>query len=149
VEYVCPVCKGEGITKANVQKKIYTVKCPECMGWRHLYKKLFTVKPIKVKELNIQVFSKTHWLAVYKLSGDKLLYKILYEEVKNNKRRFYTDNKYSVYPTMKDARSYANKENKKLEALEKKERDDDAKRDLEEHDVMYGKKQLNEVEVIA
>lgn len=136
MEYTCPVCKGEGITKANVQKKIYTVKCPECIGWRHLYKKLFTVKPIKVKELNIQVFGKTHWVAVYKLSNDKLLY----EKVRSNKRRFYTDNVYSVYPTIKDARNFADKENKELEVLEKKTQDNDAKRDLGEHDIMYGKK---------
>lgn len=134
LKYDCPVCKGEGITEANVAKKIYTVKCPECMGWRHLYRTVFTVKAVKVKALSIQVFSKTLWVATYKLSNDKNLY----EELKNNKRRFYAEKiNYSVFLKRNDACDYAKKENKELEVLEEHQRKNNAKRDLAEQEVMY------------
>lgn len=133
-EYNCPVCHGKGITEANVAKKVYTVKCPECCGWRHLWKKVYTVKAVKIEEIEAKVTSKTSWIVTYKLSNARYLY----EELKDGKKRFYTDtDQYKVFASKKEAMAYAKKANKKAKADWEEEQKNDAKRDLEEQEAMY------------
>lgn len=132
-EYKCPICHGEGITEANVAKKIYTVKCPECCGWRYLWEKVFTVKAVKIKELEVKVLSKTSWLATYRLSNDTYLYE--------TELNIYTDNKQSqVFASRKKALAYAKKENKKAKADQEEMQKNDAKQDLAEQEAMYDTK---------
>lgn len=133
-EYKCPVCHGEGITEANVAKKIYTVKCPECCGWRRLWKKVYTVKTVKIIGIEVKVISKTSWIAKYKLSNAECWY----EEQKDSKKRFYTDaNESQVFASRKEAMAYAKTANKKAKAYQEEEKKNDAKRDLEEQKAMY------------
>ena len=133
-EYKCPVCHGEGITEANVAKKIYTVKCPECCGWRHLWKRTYTVKAVKIVEIEVKVTSKISWIAIYKLSNDKYLY----EELKDGQKRFYTSDAQSqVFASNKLALAYAKTANKKAKVDQEEEKKNDAKRDLAEQEAMY------------
>ena len=133
-EYKCPVCHGEGITEANVAKKIYTVKCPECCGWRHLWKKVYTVKTVKIEGIEAKVMSKTALLATYKLSNSEYLY----EEVKDGNKRFYTAIEQSkVFASRKEALAYAKTANKQAKAEQNEVQKNDAKRDLEEQELMY------------
>lgn len=133
-EYKCPVCHGKGITEANVAKKVYTVKCPECCGWRHVWKKVHMVKAVKIEGIEAKVTSKTSWIVTYWLSNAKYLY----EELKDGKKRFYTDNaKSQVFASRKEAMAYAKKANKQAKADQEKEQKNDAKRDLAEQEAMY------------
>ena len=133
-EYKCPVCHGEGITEANVAKKIYTVKCPECNGWRHLWKKVYTVKAVNIVGIEAKVMSKTSWTAIYRLSNAKYLY----EEVKDGQKRFYTsDAQAQVFTSNKLALAYAKTANKKAKVDQEEEKKNDAKRDLAEQEAMY------------
>lgn len=133
-EYKCPVCNGHGITEANVAKKVYTVKCPECCGWRHIWKKVYTVKAVKIEGIEVKVMSKTAQLATYKLSNAEYLY----EEVKDGKKRFYTAIEQSqVFASRKEALAYAKTANKQAKAERNEVQKNDAKRDLEEQELMY------------
>ena len=130
IEYKCPVCHGEGITEANVAKKIYTVKCPECNGWRHLWKKVYTVKAVTIVDIDIKVISKTSYVITYQLSNDTYLYE--------TELRIYTSNKAEVFASRKLASAYAKKANKKVnEVDQEKASKDNAKRDLAEQEAMY------------
>lgn len=133
-EYKCPVCHGEGITEANVAKKIYTVKCPECCGWRHLWKKTYTVKAVKIEGIEVKVLSKTSWIATYRLSNTKY-----YEELKDGKKLFYTalDAQSQVFASRKEALAYAKTANKKAKAEQEEMQKNDAKLDLAEQEIMY------------
>jgi len=129
-EYKCPVCHGEGITEANVAKKIYTVKCPECNGWRHLWKKVYTVKAVTIIDIDIKVISKTSYVITYQLSDDTYLYE--------TELRIYTSNRAEVFANRKMALAYAKKANKKVnEADQEEEKKNNAKRDLAEQEAMY------------
>jgi len=129
-EYKCPVCHGEGITEANVAKKIYTVKCPECNGWRHLWKKVYTVKAVTIIDIDIKVINKTSYVITYQLSDDTYLYE--------TELRIYTSNRAEVFANRKMALAYAKKANKKVnEADQEEEKKNNAKRDLAEQEVMY------------
>lgn len=133
-EYKCPVCHGKGITEANVAKKIYTVKCPECCGWRHLWKKTYMVKAVNIVGIEAKVMSKTSWTAIYRLSNAKYLY----EEVKDGQKRFYTSDAQSqVFTSKKEALAYARVANKKAKADREEEKKNNAKRDLAEQEAMY------------
>ena len=133
-EYKCPVCHGEGITEANVAKKIYTVKCPECCGWRHIWKKTYMVKAVKIEGIEVQVLSKTSWIATYKLSNAEYLY----EKLKDGQKTFYTAIDQSrVFASRKEALAYAKTANKKAKANQEEEKKNDAKRDLAEQEAMY------------
>lgn len=133
-EYKCPVCNGNGITEANVAKKIYMVKCPECCGWRHLWKKVYTVKAVKIEGIEVKVMSKTSWLAKYELSNSEYLY----EEVKDGNKRFYTAiDQSKVFASRKEALAYAKTANKKAKADQEEASKDNAKRDLAEQEAMY------------
>ena len=112
-EYKCPVCNGNGITEANVAKKIYIIKCPECCGWRHVWKKIYMVKAVKIEGIEVKVMSKIALLATYKLSNAEYLY----EELKDGKRCFYTDIEQSqVFASRKEALAYAKTANKQAKA---------------------------------
>lgn len=136
-EYKCPVCNGKGITEANVAKKIYTVKCPECCGWRHLWKKVYTVKAVKIEELEVKVMSKTSWLATYRLSNDTYLYE---DKAGKTNSHIYTNNRAQVFASRKEALAYAKKENKQAKAEQEEMQKNDAKRDLAEQEAMYNTK---------
>lgn len=128
-EYKCSVCHGKGITEANVAKKIYTVKCPECLGWRSVLKKIFMVKAVTIEGIEAKVMSKTSLSATYKLSNSEYLY----EEVKDGKKRFYTAiDKCQAFASRKEAMAYAKKATKKAKADWEEEQKNAAKRDLEE-----------------
>lgn len=128
-EYKCPVCHGEGITEANVAKKIYTVKCPECNGWRHLWKKVYTVKAVTIIDIDIKVISKTSYVITYQLSDDTYLYE--------TELRIYTNNRAEVFANRKMALAYAKKANKKVNEADQEEEKKNAKRDLAEQEAMY------------
>lgn len=129
IEYKCPVCHGEGITEANVAKKIYTVKCPECNGWRHLWKKVYTVKAVTIVDIDIKVISKTSYVITYLLSNDVYLHE--------TESRMYTNNKSKVFASRKKALAYAKEANKEAKADREEASKDNAKRDLAEQDAMY------------
>lgn len=128
-QYKCPVCHGEGITEANVAKKIYTVKCPECCGWKHLWKKVYTVKAVKIEAIEVKFITEKSWLTTYQLSNDTYLYE--------TESRIYTNNKAEVFASRKKALAYAKKENKKAKADQEEMQKNDAKQDLAEQEVMY------------
>lgn len=130
IEYKCPVCHGEGITEANVAKKIYTVKCPECNGWKHLWKKVYTVKAVTIVDIDIKIISKTSYVITYQLSNDTYLYE--------TELRIYTSNKAEVFASRKEALAYAKKANKKAKADQEEASKDNAKQDLAEQEAMYG-----------
>lgn len=133
-EYKCPVCHGKGITEANVAKKIYTVKCPECYGWKHLWKKTYMVKAVKIEGIEAKVISKTSWIVTYRLSNAEYLY----EEVKDGQKHFYTAIEQSkVFASKKEAMAYAKTANKQAKAEREEEKKNDAKRDLAEQEAMY------------
>ena len=129
IEYKCPVCHGEGITEANVAKKIYTVKCPECNGWKHLWKKVYTVKAVTIVDIDIKVISKTSYVITYLLSNDVYLHE--------TESRMYTNNKSKVFASRKKALAYAKEANKEAKADRKETSKDNAKRDLAEQEAMY------------
>lgn len=133
-EYKCPVCHGKGITEANVAKKIYTVKCPECCGWRHVWKKTYMVKAVKIEGIEAKIMSKTSWIVTYRLSNGKYLY----EELKDGQKRFYTSDAQSqVFTSRKEALAYARVANKQAKADQEEEKKNNAKRDLATQEAMY------------
>lgn len=133
-EYKCPVCHGKGITEATVAKKIYTIKCPECCGWRHVWKKTYMVKAVKIEGIEAKVMSKTSWIVTYRLSNDKYLY----EELKDGQKRFYTSDAQSqVFTSRKEALAYARVANKQVKSDQEEEKKNNAKRDLAEQEAMY------------